>query len=370
MKRIILLLALAGLFTACDYTPRTIAFSEKGFEKIAKTHIADKNLELFKSQLEQKEGKWVLTGETTDEEAYKAVLAFSDSLLGKGSYTNAYALLPAKALGDSSWGIVDVSVAPLRRENRHASEMVDQSIMGRVVRLLKKKGSWYLVQTHYGYIGWLSSSQFKRMAKRDVESWNEKPLLTVTALSGTVYSFPSLDSTPVYDVVLNATVAELERQKKWSRVLLASGKEGYIKNSIVKKRKKLRFTNREALLKTAKSMMGIPYLWGGNSSKGSDCSGYTQTVFNSHGIQLPRDAYQIASVGSKVEPKEDFSNILPGDLIFFGAKERVTHVAISLGGAEFIHQAGDVHINSFDENHPRFNAYRKRTIKGIQRVIK
>ena len=63
-------------------------------------------------------------------------------------------------------------------------------------------------------------------------------------------------------------------------------------------------------------MTGVPYLWGGNSSKANDCSGFTQTIFKSQGMQLPRDARQQALLGEKITPNETWENILPGDLLF------------------------------------------------------
>jgi cell wall-associated NlpC family hydrolase len=127
--------------------------------------------------------------------------------------------------------------------------------------------------------------------------------------------------------------------------------------------------SRSDIIKTAKRLIGIPYLWGGNSAKGNDCSGFTQTVFKANGLQLPRDARQQALIGGEVIALPDFSNVLPGDLIFFGTGERITHVGISLGGFQFIHQDSDVNIASFNEKDETFNSFRKKTLKKIKRVL-
>ena len=116
-------------------------------------------------------------------------------------------------------------------------------------------------------------------------------------------------------------------------------------------------------------MLGVPYLWGGKSSKASDCSGFTQTVFRANGIQLPRDARQQAMLGETIDAAEDFSNVKPADLLFFGSGKRITHVGISLGGYDFIHQDSDVHIDSFNPQAENFNAFRKRTLKIIKRIL-
>ena len=75
-----------------------------------------------------------------------------------------------------------------------------------------------------------------------------------------------------------------------------------------------------------------------------------------------------AELGKKIVPDSTYSNIEPGDLIFFGSPERVSHVGICLGGSYFIHCSDDVHINSLDESDPLFNAYRKRTFRFIKRL--
>ena len=117
-------------------------------------------------------------------------------------------------------------------------------------------------------------------------------------------------------------------------------------------------------------MMGIPYLWGGHSTKAMDCSGFTGTVFKTHGYQLPRDANMQVKLGEEIIPDENYSNVLPGDLIFFGPPNRITHVGICLGGPLFIHESGDVHINSLDENDELYNEYRKKTLRSIKRILK
>ena len=123
----------------------------------------------------------------------------------------------------------------------------------------------------------------------------------------------------------------------------------------------------ESIIATAYSMMGVPYLWAGTSSKGVDCSGLVRTVLFMHDIIIPRDASQQAYVGEHIEIAPDFANVQRGDLVFFGRKatperkEGISHVGIYLGNKQFIHALGDVHIssmNSVDKNYDEFNTKR------------
>jgi cell wall-associated NlpC family hydrolase len=95
-------------------------------------------------------------------------------------------------------------------------------------------------------------------------------------------------------------------------------------------------------------------------------------VFKLNGRLLSRDANQQVKEGVEIVPDEKFSNVLPGDLLFFGRDGRITHVGISLGGAQFIHAdgiSGDVHVNSLDSHDANYSAYRKSVFKQVRRVL-
>ena len=119
----------------------------------------------------------------------------------------------------------------------------------------------------------------------------------------------------------------------------------------------------ESLVTTSKSLMGLPYLWGGTSTKGVDCSGFTKTIFFLNGLVIPRDASQQIHAGKLIDNDKSFDNMQPGDLLFFGkpatdtSKERVIHVGMWIGNNEFIHSAGRVHISSVDKNASNYDEY-------------
>ncbi|MGK0263849.1 MAG: cell wall-associated NlpC family hydrolase, partial [Planctomycetota bacterium] len=129
------------------------------------------------------------------------------------------------------------------------------------------------------------------------------------------------------------------------------------------------------LIATARRFFGVPYLWGGTSTKGMDCSGFTSTVWFLNGVLLPRDASQQVHAGLAVAIDDAMSQVQPGDLLFFGRRatdnqrERVTHVGISLGGMRFIHASTDVHENSFDPAADDYSAGLKGSLLHVRRVI-
>ena len=106
----------------------------------------------------------------------------------------------------------------------------------------------------------------------------------------------------------------------------------------------------DSVTRTARRWIGAPYLWGGVTTGGVDCSGLVQAVFWLHGVALPRDSDQQSPMGDELDPGEDFSNLNPGDLLFFSeTTDRVSHVAISLGGPHIVHSAltnGGVDVNN------------------------
>jgi cell wall-associated NlpC family hydrolase len=133
----------------------------------------------------------------------------------------------------------------------------------------------------------------------------------------------------------------------------------------------------ERVVATAYRFVGVPYLWGGTSAKGMDCSGFTKTVYFLNGVLLPRDASQQVLVGEPVPKDNGMAAVKEGDLLFFGSRaregrpERVTHVAISLGGKRFIHSpgGGEVTTNSMDPSDPDYNRNRERGFLHVRRII-
>jgi hypothetical protein len=250
---------------------------------------------------------------------------------------------------------------------------VDQVLMGLEVKLLKKQSYWYLVQTPYAYLGWITQGTLERISENDRKMWHRADKYVLNINFDQIFTNPDETSQVICDMVLGSVFIKKSQSGKWVEIELPDGRLGYVKQKNVVPYNISQngiLPDGKSIIARAKKMMGIPYLWGGHSTKGMDCSGFTGTVFNAEGYRLPRDANMQVKLGEEVIPDSNYSNIRAGDLIFFGPPDRITHVGICLGGSYFIHSSGDVHINSLDPQDELFNDYRKRTFRHIKRIIK
>ncbi|MBO5381589.1 MAG: C40 family peptidase [Bacteroides sp.] len=266
---------------------------------------------------------------------------------------------------EQGWGIVNLSVANLHDKADFASEMITQALMGMPVKVLQTEG-WHRIQTPDDYLSWVHKAGIQLCTRAELHAWNRAEKVVVTAPYGTVYSTPNRKSQPVSDVVASNRLKLLGKKGKYYRVGYPDGREGYLHKSLAMPEEKWRKQLKQdaaSILQTAHRFMGIPYLWAGTSTKGVDCSGFVRAVLLMHDIIIPRDASQQAREGERLEIAPDYSNLQPGDLVFFGRKaadgqkERVVHVAFYLGNKRFIHSQGDVRIGSFDPQDELFDAF-------------
>ena len=263
------------------------------------------------------------------------------------------------------YGVVNISVCNLRRTADFDAEMVSQALLGTPVHVLQisENGNpWPQVQTPDNYTGWVHYAGIQRMSKEEYSAWNAAPKVVVTALNGIVYRQPSDKGPVVSDVVAGDRLKFLGKKGKWFQVEFPDGRKGYVNKSVAQTEAEWRKgldQSAEAILKTAQSMLGFPYLWAGMSPKGMDCSGFVRTTLFMHDIIIPRDCSQIYLTGERIN---DRSQLIPGDLVFFGryredGSPRPTHVGFYLGGNRFLHSMGLVQIGSFDPSDPYYDAY-------------
>ena len=346
----------------------------KIIEEIRTKYAADKRTAIFNINFTSEEKFVYLSGETNLPEAKKELL----SLLEKSNVVDQIIMLPSVDLGTKIYGIVNLSVADVRTKPEHSAELATQVLLGSRLKILKSSGEWYLVQCEDDYIGWMDNDGVYLMDHEKFDEWNKTKKIIVTIPFTFSYSEGNVYSTPVSDVVQGNLLKFISRKEDFIKVEFPDERIAFILNDQVQDYEEWldeRNQSYDAINFTAHMMMGIPYVWGGTSIKGLDCSGFTKRVFQLNGVQLPRDASQQVHIGELVDTKNGFDNLMPGDLLFFGSidhitgKEKISHVAIYLGNLEFIHASGRVRINSFDNTKSNFAEGRLKTFIKAKRVL-
>ncbi|RQP12880.1 MAG: hydrolase Nlp/P60 [Chryseobacterium sp.] len=227
--------------------------------------------------------------------------------------------------------ICNVSVAPLRAENSDRSEMVSQMLYGETCDILTRERNWVNIRMHFdGYEGWVDYKQISE-----------------------------LQTVPENTELITETYREVETDG--GKLILPMGAE--INGDSVQ------IKSDRSLTDTALSFLNAPYLWGGRSFFGIDCSGLVQMVYKVHGLKLPRDAWQQAELG---EDLAFAGEALPGDLAFFdNAEGRIIHVGIMLDDQRILHAHGKVRIDQLDSSGIYNAELKKHThrLRFIKRIL-
>lgn len=366
------------LFLGFSCTPKTENTTHlvAEIESIKKDFAPDKRVAVFTIDAEKIGENYILKGETNLPDA---VIALKNSLKAADiNFIDSIQLLPAANLEDKTMGLVTISVANLRSNPKHSAELSTQATLGTPVKIYKNDESWSLIQTPDNYLSWVDNAGIEPISPTDLDAWKATPKIIYTKIYGSTYSAPNTNSQVVSDIVAGGVLTLLSDEKEFFRVEYPDKRIAYINKSEAQFYDVwLSQTNpsEENLVATSKQLMGLPYLWGGTSTKGVDCSGYTKTIYFLNGIILPRDASQQIHTGEQIDDVQNFESLQPGDLLFFGKKatdsatEKVIHVGMWIGNNEFIHSAGQVHISSVDKNAANFDEYNLNRYLRTKRVV-
>ncbi|CAM3407584.1 C40 family peptidase [Aequorivita lipolytica] len=246
------------------------------------------------------------------------------------------------------YGICNLSIVPLRAEASDASEMVTQLLYGEHFKIVETRKKWSRIRLAFDkYEGWIDNKQFINIAEEDYSDFEKKEL----KLSSDLVDFVTAADNQLFSICLGSNVS--------AAPYLKHKFEG---KSISEKLPK------EHLIETALLYLTSPYLWGGKTPFGIDCSGFTQMVYKLNGHRLLRDASQQATQGEALSFIEESE---PGDLAFFDNDEgKITHVGIIMKDNYIIHAHGKVRIDRLDHSgifnyDVRNHTHKLRVIKRI-----
>jgi SH3-like domain-containing protein len=316
-------------------------------------------------------------------------------------------VLAVTAFGQQKkWAVVDLSSIYMRIAPDYESALETQELMGTIVEIVGEKGYWREIVSPQPYKAWCTEKGIVEMSEQELEAYKAAPKCIFTDLYGHVYEKPSDKSATLCDLVggdimriagqagndgkgcgnegMKVGKKDRSLKGKWTKVLLPSGKCGWVESSQLKVHHN--FTSiakgegnsesisnalMENILADAFKLKGVPYLWGGMTPKGVDCSGLVRWSFIMNGVLLPRNASQMVYCGDEVTLPGDYGSLCidalqRGDLVFFGTPatsekpRRVTHVGIYIGGGRIIHSSHMVRINSLNPAEPDYyeNAHR------------
>lgn len=258
----------------------------------------------------------------------------------------------------SSTQIVVVPVANMYSAPSDQSDVVSQAIYGSNVTLLTARGEWCRIQTADHYRGWVPSRQLRLVQSgsgyatdgvivrvdslfanlyREPDVTRHKPVITIPFESRLVV-IPDESSTDPKTETKRKTKEEAKKisHDGWLQVRLPDKRSAWIQSSdVVSDLKPLSISES---IELARRFLGIPYLWGGTSSFGFDCSGFTQMLMRVRGVNMPRDADKQAAWSGVVAV--DRATLQPGDLLFFGSSpSKIDHTGMYIGDGQFIHDA-------------------------------
>ncbi|GCE27723.1 NLP/P60 [Dictyobacter alpinus] len=273
--------------------------------------------------------------------------------------------------------IIATSVADIRHDPDPEAELVTQALMNMPAIAGEASGEWTHVQLT-DYSGWIRTSELDFPIVRGVCEGDEGTCgvalpysVVVTETHTPVYAHAQGDE-KLFDIYLSTILPYIDlAHPQRLRIALPGEQEGWIAREAVDIRSNSELYPRKDLstvIEYAKAFLDIPYLWGGTSWRGIDCSGFVQLCYRMGGNTIPRDADQQYDFLPQSVERQDMQ---PGDLIFFGSKS-ITHVGMAISSCEFIHAEGQdfnrVVITSFDPQHADYHARLDSIVWGIKRV--
>ncbi len=313
---------------------------------------------------------------------FVALAAVASCMAPAGAIARPEVASDLSSSGDISvrWAVPHISAAHVRTEPRHGSEMSTQALMGWPVKVLERIDGWSYVELPDGYQGYVIDNSLTFMPSDSVAAcWRESQSRVIAINLLPMMACDSVGM-PVTDIVQGDILIALDRDDRYTSVQLPDGRTAMLPSSACKPVEEWHRNkpDTDRILAVAKGLIGVPYLWGGLTAKGMDCSGLTRMAYLAEGIMLPRDASQQVTAGIPVswpvasdssaiseatlkeqcvdeeshsgivaEGVEAIANLAPADLLFFASETtgRINHVALYAGDSMMLEAAGRVMLS-------------------------